>query len=67
MLSIKMFSKHSAANEPPLVLVLFWYMVIFRSAIASTNATTNVELEHLSPITPVDIHELIQLLSKNLS
>ena len=59
--------KHSAANEPPLILVLFWYMEIFRSATASANATKKVELKYLSSIIPGDIHELFQWLSKSLS
>ena len=51
-------TKARAANEPPLILVLFWYMEIFRSATASANATKKVELKYLSPIPPGDIHEL---------
>ena len=53
-------TKARAANEPPLILVLFWYMEIFRSATASANATKKVELKYLSPIPPGDIHEIFQ-------
>ena len=51
-------TKARAANEPQLILVLFWYMEIFRLATASASATKKVELKYLSPIPPGDIHEL---------